>query len=72
MVVNPGEQVSFNEVTGPQTKENGYKVATIILNGKFVDGVGGGMWSRINVNPNIFACGESFNINWIFTCVFKF
>lgn len=41
--VNPGESVSFNYLTGPHTKENGYKVATIIYNGKFVDGEGGGV-----------------------------
>ena len=43
MVVNPGEEVSFNNVTAPHTQENGYKIATIILNGRFVDGVGGGI-----------------------------
>ncbi len=43
MVVNPGEQVSFNKVTGPHTLENGYKVATVIYNSQFVDGVGGGI-----------------------------
>lgn len=43
LVVMPNEEISFNKLTGPQTLENGYKVATIILNGKFVDGVGGGI-----------------------------
>ncbi len=43
MVVLPHENVSFNSVTGPHTKENGYKVATIILQGKFTEGVGGGI-----------------------------
>ena len=41
--INPGETVSFNYITGPHTLDNGYKVATIIYNGKFVDGVGGGV-----------------------------
>ena len=42
-VVEPGQEVSFNKVTGPHDTENGYKVATIIYNGRFVDGVGGGV-----------------------------
>ncbi len=42
-VVENGEEVSFNKVTGPHTLENGYKVATIIYNSQFVDGVGGGV-----------------------------
>ena len=42
-VVNSGEEVSFNAVTGPHTLENGYKNATVIYNGQFVDGVGGGV-----------------------------
>lgn len=43
LVVENGEQVSFNKITGPHTTENGYKIATIIYNGQFVDGVGGGV-----------------------------
>ena len=43
MVVNPGDTISFNKITGPHSEENGYKVATIIYNSKFVDGVGGGI-----------------------------
>ena len=42
MVVNPGEEVSFNLVTGDKTPENGYQKAKIILNGVYVDGYGGG------------------------------
>ena len=42
-VIKADEKVSFNEVTGPQTLEGGYKTAIVILNGKFVDGVGGGI-----------------------------
>lgn len=41
--IEPGESVSFNYLTGPHTLENGYKIATIIYNGKYVDGVGGGV-----------------------------
>lgn len=43
LVVEPGQEISFNEVTGPHTLDNGYEVATIIYNGQFVDGVGGGV-----------------------------
>ena len=42
-IVNSKETVSFNEITGPQTAESGYESAIIILNGEFVDGVGGGI-----------------------------
>ena len=43
MIIEPGEEVSFNKITGPHTLENGYKIATIIYKGQFVDGVGGGV-----------------------------
>lgn len=43
LVVNSGETVSFNNLTSPQTAENGYANAIIILNGKFTEGVGGGI-----------------------------
>jgi len=42
-VINPNEQISFNEITGEQTLENGYRTATIIYNGEFTDGIGGGV-----------------------------
>ena len=42
-VVEPNKTVSFNKVTGPHTLDNGYKIATIIYNGRYVDGVGGGI-----------------------------
>ena len=42
MVVEPGEEVSFNDVTGEKTPERGYQKAKIILNGVYVDGYGGG------------------------------
>ena len=43
MVVQPGEIVSFNETTGPRTEEYGYQNAHILVGGKYVDGVGGGV-----------------------------
>lgn len=42
-IINPKEQVSFNAITGEHSIENGYKTATIIYNGEFTDGIGGGV-----------------------------
>ena len=42
-ILNPNEEVSFNKITGPHTMENGYKSATIIYNGEFTEGIGGGI-----------------------------
>lgn len=41
-VVMPGETFDFNEVVGPRSEANGYKVATVIASGELVDGIGGG------------------------------
>lgn len=43
LVVEPNETISFNQITGPQTLEGGYQPATIILNGVFTEGIGGGL-----------------------------
>jgi vancomycin resistance protein YoaR len=43
LVVKPDEEISFNSITGPQTLNGGYKKSIIIFNGKFVEGVGGGL-----------------------------
>lgn len=43
MIVAPGEEVSFNETTGPRTIDSGYKQANIIMNGVYVAGAGGGV-----------------------------
>lgn len=43
LIIRPGEEISFNTMTGPRTEENGYKKANIILNGAYVEGVGGGV-----------------------------
>ena len=42
-ILEPHTQVSFNEMIGEHTLENGYKTATIIYNGEFTDGIGGGI-----------------------------
>lgn len=38
-----GETLSFNATVGARTVENGFKTAKIIVDGKYVDGVGGGV-----------------------------
>lgn len=42
-VVLPNQVFSFNKVVGERSEKRGYKNAKIILNGQFVDGVGGGV-----------------------------
>lgn len=42
-VIKPGEVFSFNRVTGQRDEKSGYLSAKIIVGGKFVDGVGGGV-----------------------------
>jgi vancomycin resistance protein YoaR len=41
-VLLPGETFDFNQVVGPRTEANGYKVAPVIAQGELVDGIGGG------------------------------
>lgn len=43
MIIEPNQTVSFNQVVGKRNEENGYKMAKVILNGKYVDGIGGGV-----------------------------
>ena len=57
-IIMPGEEVSFNKVTGPHTTENGYKVATVIYNGQFVDGVGGGVCQASTTLYNAVLCAD--------------
>lgn len=42
-VLLPGQTASFNEIVGPRTQSSGFKTAKIIIDGRFVDGVGGGV-----------------------------
>jgi len=39
----PGEIFSLSKAIGPVTVENGFKIAKVIVNNEFVDGVGGGL-----------------------------
>ena len=43
MIVEPSQEVSFNETTGDRTEENGYKEANIIVGGVYIKGSGGGV-----------------------------
>lgn len=42
-VLMPGEVFSFNDTVGKRTAAKGYQVAHVIVNGKYVDGIGGGI-----------------------------
>lgn len=43
VLIASGDEFSFNRTVGERTIKRGYKVAKIIVNGEFVDGVGGGV-----------------------------
>ena len=43
VIVNPGQEFSFNNATGARTEEKGYKPATAYLNGEVVQEPGGGV-----------------------------
>jgi vancomycin resistance protein YoaR len=43
VILKPGESFSFNQWIGPAEREDGYKESTIIANGQFVNGYGGGV-----------------------------
>ncbi len=42
-ILMPGEEFSFNQVVGQTTLARGYKHAPVIVDGEFVEGVGGGV-----------------------------
>ncbi|MDP4126101.1 MAG: VanW family protein [Bacillota bacterium] len=42
-VIRPGEIVSFNNTVGPREPGLGYKDAYVIINGRYVQGIGGGV-----------------------------
>lgn len=42
-IIAPGEVFSFNKTIGPRTAAKGYKEAPVIVNGKLVPGLGGGI-----------------------------
>lgn len=42
-LVRPNEELSFNEVVGKRNEENGFKISKVIVDGEYVDGIGGGV-----------------------------
>ncbi len=42
LILQPGDEFSFNEVVGTRTEADGYKIAGVILAGQMVDGIAGG------------------------------
>jgi len=42
-VIEPGATFSFNQVVGDRTEKRGYQESKIIVNGQFVEGIGGGV-----------------------------
>ena len=43
IALQPYGEFSFNGAVGPRTAENGYQTAKVIVQGEFVDGIGGGV-----------------------------
>lgn len=43
IIVMPNEILSVNKTIGPRLEENGFKLAHVIVQNKFVDGIGGGI-----------------------------
>ncbi len=41
--LQPGQIFSYNDTLGPRTAERGYKDATVIVNGEYETGIGGGI-----------------------------
>lgn len=41
--LEPGQKLSFNDTVGARSEENGFKSAKMIVDGKYIDGVGGGV-----------------------------
>lgn len=43
LLIMPGQEVSYNETTGPRQAQFGYREAPVILNGELTPGIGGGV-----------------------------
>ncbi|MBQ5812531.1 MAG: VanW family protein [Clostridia bacterium] len=43
IILNPGDEFSYNKAVGPRTYERGFKDATVYVSGTTEDGVGGGI-----------------------------
>ena len=42
VIIQPGQEISFNGISGDRTEKEGYKVAHVITAGEMVDGMAGG------------------------------
>ncbi len=42
-IVHPGEDISYNDTTGPVQKKFGYEEAPVIIEGELIPGIGGGV-----------------------------
>ncbi len=42
-IIENGDSFSFNDVVGPRSSSRGYRSANVIVNNKFVPGIGGGI-----------------------------
>ncbi|GAA0181736.1 VanW family protein [Clostridium sediminicola] len=52
-ILMPGEVFSFNDTVGQRTREKGYKEAHVIVNGEYVDGLGGGICQASSTLYNV-------------------
>lgn len=52
-ILSPNEVFSFNQAVGKRSEENGFKSATVIENGEFSEGVGGGV---CQVSTTLYNC----------------
>ncbi len=52
-VLYPEEEFSFNDAVGARTESNGFKSAYIIQDGKFIEGIGGGV---CQVSSTLYNC----------------
>jgi vancomycin resistance protein YoaR len=43
LAVQPKQRISFNKIVGARTEQRGYKMAKIIIEGAYEDGIGGGV-----------------------------
>lgn len=43
MKLNPGDEISFNDVVGEISEKTGFKNATVIVGGEYENGIGGGI-----------------------------
>lgn len=53
VVLGPGDIFSFNRIVGERTKARGYKEANVIVDGDFVNGLGGGICQTSSTLYNV-------------------